>query len=440
MASKNNLKYIFILALGFFVSSAIYLSQNTILEGFTSFEFSNRISILFGDLAMAFGILTFSLVYKKTKNIKKYYILSMSLTIFSLLLFYATTNVILMSICLCLSCFFGAAGFCGGYHFSLIASNVERKNRGRVFAFGYGAGSILAFLIALLPNNINNIYLSIFLFIPLLILNIFLIVRNNSLNEIKINNKSKDFRKNLVLLIFLVVAMSLLSDCVIDLITIKNYNVEWLFFNSRLYYSLGLIIAGIIYDKFKDIFDYITLSSFVFYLISLMLINQSVSSNIVIGICYFMIGFFVVFRAVSFMNLIDTNKNNNYLSAYGLMFARIGEVILAITEAHLLNNFVLLIIIESVILVIILCIYIYLYIKNKYIKEDDKLKELSLKYRLSSIEEKVLDLLVKDFTRQEIADKLYLSINTIKVHVRNIYKKTNMNKQELKEFYHLRAK
>ena len=72
-----------------------------------------------------------------------------------------------------------------------------------------------------------------------------------------------------------------------------------------------------------------------------MLINQSVSSNIVIGICYFMIGFFVVFRAVSFMNLIDTNKNNNYLSAYGLMFARIGEVILAITESHLLNNFVL---------------------------------------------------------------------------------------------------
>ena len=58
----------------------------------------------------------------------------------------------------------------------------------------------------------------------------------------------------------------------------------------------------------------------------------------------------------------------------------------------------------------------------------------------SSIEEKVLDLLIKDFTRQEIADKLFLSINTIKVHVRNIYKKTNMNKQELKEFYHLRAK
>ena len=173
MASKNNLKYIFILALGFFVSSAIYLSQNTILEGFTSFEFSNRISILFGDLAMAFGILTFSLVYKKAKNIKKYYILSMSLTIISLLLFFSTTNVTLMCICLCLSCFFGTAGFCGGYHFSLIASNIERKNRGRVFAFGYGAGSILAFLITLLPNNINNFYLSIFLFIPLLILNIF---------------------------------------------------------------------------------------------------------------------------------------------------------------------------------------------------------------------------------------------------------------------------
>ena len=135
MFNKNSIKHIFILALGFFVSSAIYLSQNTIIEGLTSLEFSNKISILFGDLAMSFGILTFSLVYKKTKNIKKYYILSMILTIFNLLLFYATTNVTLMCICFCLSCFFGAAGFCGGYHFSLIASNIERKNRGRVFFF-----------------------------------------------------------------------------------------------------------------------------------------------------------------------------------------------------------------------------------------------------------------------------------------------------------------
>ena len=58
-----------------------------------------------------------------------------------------------------------------------------------------------------------------------------------------------------------------------------------------------------------------------------------------------------------------------------------------------------------------------------------------IRYKLSSQEEKVLNLLVQDLTKKEIADKLYLSVNTIKNHVSNIYKKTGMKKNELKEKY-----
>ncbi|RDV80881.1 helix-turn-helix transcriptional regulator [Ammonifex thiophilus] len=51
---------------------------------------------------------------------------------------------------------------------------------------------------------------------------------------------------------------------------------------------------------------------------------------------------------------------------------------------------------------------------------------------LTSAERKVLDLLLKDLSYQEIASQLYISTNTVKYHVRNIYRKMGCSsRQEL---------
>ena len=84
-------------------------------------------------------------------------------------------------------------------------------------------------------------------------------------------------------------------------------------------------------------------------------------------------------------------------------------------------------------------LYFLYYLKNNHSTSNDKVKEIVLKYKLSNQEEKVLELLIQDLTKKEIADKLYLSINTIKIHVTNIYKKTGMTRAELKERCVLRA-
>ena len=65
--------------------------------------------------------------------------------------------------------------------------------------------------------------------------------------------------------------------------------------------------------------------------------------------------------------------------------------------------------------------------------ENDAVKSISIKYKLGIQEEKVLNLLMQDLSNQEIADRLYVSVNTIRNHVANIYKKTGMKKKELKE-------
>ena len=70
MFNKNNLKYIFILAIGFFWCSSIYLTQEQHLTSYASVEFVNIVELLFGSLSMALGILTFGLLYRKNKNVK----------------------------------------------------------------------------------------------------------------------------------------------------------------------------------------------------------------------------------------------------------------------------------------------------------------------------------------------------------------------------------
>ena len=91
-------------------------------------------------------------------------------------------------------------------------------------------------------------------------------------------------------------------------------------------------------------------------------------------------------------------------------------------------------------LCIVLWVYLLYYLKNTRSSSNDKLKEIVLKYKLSNKEEKVLKLLIQDYTKKDIADKLFLSVNTIKIHVTNIYKKTGMTRAELKENCILRAK
>ncbi|HCW06587.1 MAG TPA: DNA-binding response regulator, partial [Cytophagales bacterium] len=46
---------------------------------------------------------------------------------------------------------------------------------------------------------------------------------------------------------------------------------------------------------------------------------------------------------------------------------------------------------------------------------------------LSRREQEILDLLSKGFRYKEIADKLFLSIDTVRTHARNIYEKLHVN-------------
>lgn len=433
MFSKNNLKYITIIALGFFWCSSVYLTQEQYLAQFASDDFVNTVELLFGSLSMALGILTFGLIYKKDKNMKSMYLHFNLLAIASIVIFFVTKNINIMSVCLCTTCYFGTAGFGAGYHFSLLGSNVIKEYRGRVFAIGYGLGSIGTYILILFPESFYASSQTLTLYIPIILLTTYLVLKKVNLEELKEENYTKSFKLLFLRISIIILAMSLLSALSTDAISLYTINVSGGYGSTRIYYCLGLLIAGYLADKKNNIFEVLTIVSFIYALLAIILLKDGYSINLIASLSYFFVGFFVLFRTVSFLNLVDNKKNILWASAFGLMYSRIMEGILVLFENSLLKNYTTLIIVIVFALSLVIILYFFLYFQNNKLTSNDTIKNLTLKYNLSVQEEKVLKLLIEDYTREEIADKLYLSVNTIRNHVANIYKKTNMKKRELKE-------
>ena len=439
MFSRNNIKYILILFLGFFWCSSMYLTQEQHLLGYADVDFVNTVELLFGSLSMALGILCFGLLYRANKNVRMYYIIFMLLAIISGITFFATDNKYIMGVCLCLTCFFGTAGFGVGYHFSLLSSRVEKKYRGRVFAIGYGLGSVGTYLLVLLPETFYSSISSLIIYIPVILINLYLVLKKADLMKLEKEKKETGFKNYFIRLSIIILAMSLLSALSTDAIAIHTIDIAGGYGDSRLYYCLGLLIAGMLVDKKNSLFEIVTIASFVFSLLAIILLKDGYSISIIAGLSYSFVAFFVLFRTMTFVNIFDDHKNMVWVSAFGLMYSRIMEGIMVFFEDQLINDYTILIIVITIVLSFVIVLYFFLYFQNNKLSEDDMIKSFVIKYNLSSQEEKVLSLLLLDKNNQEIADELYLSVNTIKNHIASIYKKTGMKKKELKEKYYYRT-
>ncbi len=207
MFSKNNLKVILILALGFFWCSSLYLSQEQFMITYADVNFVNTSELLFGSISMALGILIFGLMYRSGKNMRMHYIISMLLAIVSAISFFATKDKYVMAICLCTTCLFGTAGFGAGYHFSLLSQNVLKEYRGRVFAIGYGLGSIGTYLIVFLPESFYSSIESLLVYLPAILINMFLVLKLTDLIKVEKESYTSTFKKYVFRISIIVLAM-----------------------------------------------------------------------------------------------------------------------------------------------------------------------------------------------------------------------------------------
>jgi len=364
----------------------------------------------------------------------------MVLSIILMITFFATKNIYLMSICMCLTCFLNTAGFGAGYHFSLVSSSVKKEYRARVFAIGYALGSVGTYLIVMLPKGVYSSILSLIIYIPVMLINMYLVLQKTNLDTLKEEKYTKQFKNYFLRISIIVLAMSFLSALSTDAIAIYTINVQGGYGSTRLYYCVGLLIAGFLADKKNNLFEVLTIVSFIFSLLVIILLKEGYSINMIAGLSYLIVAFFVVFRTTTFMNLSDNKKSIIWASAFGLMYSRLMEGILVLFEDYLIKNYTLLIIVIMISLSLVIVLYFLLYFESSTSDENDTIKKIVIDYKLSAQEERVLILLIQGLSNQEIADKLYISVNTIRNHVANIYKKTGMKKKELKEKCYYKTK
>lgn len=75
----------------------------------------------------------------------------------------------------------------------------------------------------------------------------------------------------------------------------------------------------------------------------------------------------------------------------------------------------------------------YLLAFNGIDRNSSAINHLQTTYDLSNREKEVADLLIKGLSNMEISDQLFISVNTVKTHSRNVYQKTETaNRTELK--------
>jgi len=428
---KNNYKYILLLAVGFLWCSLSYLSQEIVLLNVYDKIITNNVIMIYDSFAMALGIILFMFLYKKIFDVKKIYIIFLIISICLNIVFYIINpNYISMIISIVL-CLIGSAGFGVAYHFSLITSNVKKDNRGLMFAFGYGLGAFLTYLISLIPNDFISSAKLLLILLPLILINIYLININDKFSNIKKNDKLTILeKKKLFSLIALILVMSLISSFSSNMVAIFNYSKETGFAYSRIYYAIGLLVAGYFADKNNKVFEIASISSLLFPLITIILFKEQINMLMIANLNYFFISFFVVYRTLSFMNLSD--KNKIYLSAFGLCICRVIEGTLSLLNNYFEFTYLFLTICIIILVAFMIGIYIYLYSLN-FVNKEDVFQDFCVKYKLSIQEKKILNLILQDYSNQDIASSLVVSINTVRNHVAHIYKKCNMKKEKIKE-------
>lgn len=428
---KNNYKYILLLAVGFLWCSLSYLSQEIVLLNVYDKIITNNVIMIYDSFAMALGIIIFMFLYKKNFDVKKIYIIFLIISICLNIVFYIINpNYISMIISIVL-CLIGSAGFGVAYHFSLITSNVKKDNRGLMFAFGYGLGAFLTYLISLIPNDFISSAKLLLILLPLILINIYFININDKFSNIKKNDKLTFLeKKKLFSLIALILVMSLISSFSSNMVAIFNYSKETGFAYSRIYYAIGLLVAGYFADKNNKVFEIASISSLLFPLITIILFKEQINMLMIANLNYFFISFFVVYRTLSFMNLSD--KNKIYLSAFGLCICRVIEGTLSLLNNFFEFTYLFLTICIIILVAFMIGIYTYLYSLN-FVNKEDVFQDFCVKYKLSIQEKKILNLILQDYSNQDIASSLVVSINTVRNHVAHIYKKSNMKKGKIQE-------
>lgn len=438
---KTNLQCSLIIALCFLWTATGYLSWMYHLLDFAESSSVDWLTEVIGYLFQAFGIFIFSIVIKHNSHLllKKSSFIACIIADFAFIILSALTNRLLYVL------IFGYLmnlfhGIIAGFYLTLLATQVEHQYRSLVFGGAYAASSIASWLLSL-PNHsrfLHSGYALIMYGIFICITIGMIIVEKERTPLGKITYTEEKASTGTIALAGLTVVLVSLTRGIGFYFPMADISRGISLEFSRAFYAIGLILAGIVGDRSRKYGAVSCLAALAFPF-AMIALSGEVGISIVlwiIGYCLF--GFLAVFRVVLFSDIARTKENLLYIAGFGLMFGRIGDAAGNLTGIILNNKLIPLVIVSSICFAVTFIVFFLLYNKlympvpRALPTQEERLNAFIQKYELSLRENEVLNLIIEGDSNGEISEKLFISENTVKFHVRNILKKTRCsNRTEL---------
>ena len=445
-SSINFISICLLIGLCFLWTGSSYLTWMYHIMDFYPANWVDFLTEVVGYLFQILGLAVFAFLIKKKSDLmmkRKTFLLTMLADFICMVLAVLTQSPILIIIFGYLMNTFH--GFVAGFYLKELVIRIPQQSRGAAFGIGYGVGSIGSWSLSLFGsgNFLNNAYV-LFVYAALILgtMGLLWCLGLETADSRDAFTATADKKPVKYLLLLSAVTVFLLSAVknmgfyfpTADMTT-GGVTLEF----TRIFYAAGLVFAGFLNDKNRKYGAVLCLATLFFPFVMLLLRSDTVSSTILWCVAYIFFGFFAVYRVILFSDLAGKYPDYLYLAGFGLMWGRVGDVFGGFAGMCLKNQEVLLVLLVAVLFFLTVIIFFSLYQKTYYSaltspegNQEIILQNFAQKFNLTVREVDVFNLVMEGRSNGEIAANLYISENTVKFHIKNIFRKTQCsNRAEL---------
>lgn len=401
---------------------------------------------VFGYLVQAVGLLAFAMYKKKSIGTSSsrysFALLSLAGLVLAFLAALSPTGSVSLVFGYGMNAVFGMIA---GSYLQMLAECASVKHSGIVFGAGYGIGSIVSFLISLIGDgNFLARPEAFVVYVIVCAASVPLSIRivgaegseeqgHNNLRAAQSGNLTTPNIASYLWLpgiTVLLLSLEKSGGFYFPAADLGNHNVSLEL--SRSFYAAGLIVAGLINDRRRSAGAVLCIAALVFPFFTMIAGTHSGINYFLWISGYIFFGFYAVYRVLLFTDISRSAKGLGYLACMGLMWGRLGDASGAAIGMILGNKPIVLITVMAVFFVICIFLFFSLY-QMMYMRhadsEPDYIIQFASQYGLSQRESDLMRLILGGNTNKEIAEKLFISENTVKFHVRNLLRKTDCKKR-----------
>ncbi len=328
----------------------------------------------------------------------------------------------------------------GGYLYG-IGTGAEEDRRSIVFGGGYAVATVAVGVLALAGNGVILRGLQALIAFVLMTAGLMWMTgRFDLLKTAEPEQKAGTDRKQVLFAFGVVVLISLVKNLGFGF-PAADIQAGLIPEIARIPYAAGLAAAGLISAKSRRNGMICTIAAMIIPFLMLGLTGEPISGTIFWGLDYIFFAFFSVFRVVLFLDLAGRTRRWE-LAPLGLLAGRIGDaagtaVYLGLGGAKaILIGLAGALFVPAVFLLFRLYEDMYDFEAVQARMEKEKFREFCEQHDFSAREQDIFRLMTGEKTYAEIAGALFITENTVKYHVRNIFQKTGCkSRAELKRKY-----